>query len=163
MGEDRPEFGNPKDIAWANATKSQREAMRNSAHGHHGFSSSESTLNPKELELMFEDLTPVNNDAEKKISLQKEDETYPQFTLPIGTIKYSGWYGHEGTEVVGEIQGKKTTVEVLSVERPEKDKGPAPSWRVRETAVNEDGKIIKNEYFVGRRGRDFIMKAPDNI
>jgi hypothetical protein len=157
MGDGKLEFGNPTDIAYLKSNKSQRDKVLARPEGFSRHSERVPELSDKEFEKLFGDLSPAT-ERDNDVSLQKESGEYPQFVLPPDTIRYNDWYGNPDTEELDRVD-KKITVDLLGVKRPQKEKGPAPSWKVQETRVL-NGELIKTVYFVGRRGKYFIGENP---
>lgn len=84
-----------------------------------------------------------------------EPKAIPQrYELQPGTIKYSGWFGSSYTTEIGIVE-TQTLIDELGVRRPKKgDKGPAPSWHVKETfPLGEDS---NPDYYVTRVGTRWI-------
>lgn len=147
MGDARLEFGNPADIAYARANSRQRDRTLRQPHGFE-FGQHIPIVTDEELERWFS----PDPDNPQVLTVPNRENRLPQYTLPVGAIMFNGWYGDEGTEEIGIID-EPTAVRILGVKRPPKEKGPAPSWRVRnDFPLGQEAPA----YYVARVGKRFV-------
>lgn len=163
-GNNGPEvkFGDPGSIAFSRASKKEKARILSRPEGYSRYKQNIPELSDEDFKTLFGELSPEPTGKIEEISLLSEDKPIPQYTLPNGTIRLNGWYGDSETEEIGRVEAEDgIVVDILGVRRPQKDKGPAPSWKVQETRVGKDGKLIKQIYYVGRRGKQFIGENPN--
>ena len=149
MAESPVRFGDLAQIELDKMPKKRRKRALSHPHGLRVTTRVETVSDDELLEWFTPDLS--NPD----VLIPRTKEKYPRYRLPVRTIKFNGWYGDEETEEVGMLE-EPITVDILGVRRRTKEKGPAPSWKVRDLGPLGTSQPENEAYFVARIGTRFI-------
>lgn len=149
MAETPVKFGDIAQIELDKMPKKRRKRALSHPHGLGMTARVESIEDDEFIEWFRPDL------RHEGVLVPINETKLPRYTLPIGTIKFSGWYGDAETEELGRIE-ERITVDLLGVKRPLDEKGPAPSWKVRDLSPLGESQPEEKPYVVARIGKRFI-------
>lgn len=157
MADVKLRFGDRGDIAFTRTGKEKRDRLLSHSHGFESTRLQTPALSQEDFDKIFGSLEPVGEDEKAEVVLQRENGSYPQYEISPRVIMLSGWYGEPDTQELGRV-GKWTRVDILGVRRPQGERGPAPSWKVREVAETEFE--TGRGFYIGKRGKYFIGETP---